>query len=241
MAFALQKRAVFLGSFAWRISREIGLRGEKMLKLPQKHTGDKKADAIIAQYLNKNILGLVQDKILDYEKEWGKEAREDDPVFCEAVSMFFPDGYPPERMGKVFLGLQALLESEYEFVPELAAEYVMHSLILERVETADRLGIPTLEPISASRDYVINALRETYPDEPETSDEGDIIISWHEKLEELEDLHYYEDIYFWDIDFLLLDSYTEPQLLENPASGYLGIENIEDPARKFTLPPEWLK
>ncbi len=61
-------------------------------------------------------------------------------------------------MGKVFLELKALLESEYGLVPELIMEYVMYSLIKARVETADRLGIQTLEPISYHRDYVVKAL-----------------------------------------------------------------------------------
>lgn len=100
----------------------------------------------------------------------------------------------------------------------------------------DRSPAPIFLPISLTA-----FLRETYPDEPETSEDGDIIISWHDKLDELEDLHHYEYVYFGDLDFLLLDSFTEPQLLENLASEYLGIENIEDPAKKFTLPPEWLK
>lgn len=97
-----------------------------MLKLPRKYTDDKKADALIAGYLSRNILGLVQNEILDYEKSQGKEAQEDDPVFCNAVRGFFPEHYPAEKMGKAFLGLKALLESEYEFVSELVMEYVMY-------------------------------------------------------------------------------------------------------------------
>lgn len=112
-----------------------------MLKLPQKHTSDEKANGIIVQYLNGNILKLVKDEIADYEDIREKEARENDLAFCRAVSMFFPEHYPFEKMGKVFLGLQALLESEYEFVPELAMEYVMYSLIQARIGAADDLGI----------------------------------------------------------------------------------------------------
>ena len=41
-------------------------------------------------------------------------------------------------MGKVFLGLNALLESEYEFVPEFVMEYVMYSLIKVRLENGKR-------------------------------------------------------------------------------------------------------
>ena len=45
-----------------------------MLKLPHKYTDDEKADALIAGYLSWNILGLVQNVLLDYEKSWEKEA-----------------------------------------------------------------------------------------------------------------------------------------------------------------------
>ncbi len=145
-------------------------------------------------------------------------------------------------MGKVFFGLQALLESEYEFVPELAMEYVMYSLIQARIEIADGLGIETLEPIPFQRDYIIKILCEEYPDVTETLDNGeDIFISWQEKLEELEELHYFETIYFWDLDFMQLDLWTEEQLLASPASEFLGIENIGDKSRKFVLLPEWLE
>ncbi len=87
-----------------------------MLKLPQKHTNNEKANGIITRYLNGNILGLVKNEIEDYEEVREKEAREDDLDFCEAVSVFFSEHYPFEKMGKAFFGLQALLESERKFI-----------------------------------------------------------------------------------------------------------------------------
>lgn len=213
-----------------------------MLKMPQRHTRDERANAIIAQYLNGNILELVRDQILEYEALWKREAAEDDTEFQDAVSIYFPENYPQERMGKMFLGLRALLESEYEFVPELAMEYVMYRLIEERVQISDDIGSDTQEPITSGREYVIQILKEEYPDKGSIdSEDEDSNISWKEKLERLEDLHYYEDIYFWDIDYLQLDYYTESELKESPVSKYLGIGNITDENRKFVLPPEWLK
>lgn len=121
-------------------------------------------------------------------------------------------------------------------------EYVMYSLIQARIGAADELGIKTPDPIPDQRDYVISILRKEYPDEPEVSDDGeDMFISWREKLEKLEDLHYYENVYFWDIDFLHLDFFTEEELLASPVSEYMGIENIGDKGRKFVLPLEWLE
>ncbi len=213
-----------------------------MLKLPHKYTDDKKADAIIAWYLSRNILELVKNEIVNYETGREKEAQEDDPDFCNAVRVFFPEHYPAVKMGKAFLGLKALLKSEYEFVPELVMEYVMYYLIQMRLENADRLGMRTQEPISCQRDYVLKALRRAYPDERECSDDGEDIVrlSWREELERIEDLHYYENTYFWDFDFMLLDSHTEDELLDSLVSEYLGIENIGDGGGKFMLPPEWL-
>lgn len=123
----------------------------------------------------------MKDEIADYEDIREKEAREDDPAFCRSVSMFFPEHYPLEKMRKVFLGLQALLESEYELVPELAMEYVMYSLIQARIGDADDLGIKTLDPIPDQKGYVISILCKEYPDKPEVSDDGeDLFISWRE-------------------------------------------------------------
>lgn len=73
-----------------------------MLKLPQKHTNDEKANGIIAQYLNGNILRLVKDEIADYEDIREKEAHEDDPAFCRAVSMFFRNITLLKKWGKYF-------------------------------------------------------------------------------------------------------------------------------------------
>lgn len=172
-----------------------------MLKLPHKYTDDKKADALIAWYLNRNILELVSNEIVNYETGRGKEAQEDDFDFCSAVRDFFPENYPAAKMGKAFLGLKALLESEYEFVPELVMEYVMYSLIKVRIKTADRLGIQTQGPLSCQRDYVVKALRREYPDERKYSDDGEdmAFLSWREELERIENLHYYENICFWDL------------------------------------------
>lgn len=203
-----------------------------MLKLPHKYTDDKKADALIAWYLSQNIRELVSNEIVNYETGRGKEAQEDDFNFCNAVQDFFPENYPAAKMGKAFLELKALLESKYEFVPELVMEYVMYSLTKVRIETADRLGIRTQEPLSCpcQRDYVVEALRGVYPDEREYSDDGEDLVrlSWQEELERIEDLHYYENTYFWNFDFMLLDSHTEDELLVSPVLQYIGIKNIRD-------------
>ena len=59
-------------------------------------------------------------------------------------------------------------------------------------------------------------------------DDGEDLVglSWQEQLERIEDLHYYEDTYFWDFDFMLLDSHTEDELLDRPVSEYMIIERF---------------
>ena len=83
-----------------------------MLKLPHKYTDDKKADVLIASYLNWNTLELVRNEIMNYETGRRKEAQEADPDFCNAIWDFFPEHYPAAKMGKSFLGLEALLQTE---------------------------------------------------------------------------------------------------------------------------------
>lgn len=62
------------------------------------------------------------------------------------------------------------------------------------------------------------SLRRAYPDEREYSNDGKYIVrlSWREELERIEELHYCENTYFWDFDFMLLDSHTEDELLDSP-------------------------
>lgn len=101
-------------------------------------------------------------------------------------------------------------------------------MIKVRIETADRLGIRTQEPISFQRDYVVKAPREAYPDAREYSGDGEDLVrlSWWEELERIEDLHCYENTYFGDFDFMLLDSHTEDELMDSPVSEYMIIEKF---------------
>ncbi len=79
-----------------------------MLKMPQQHTRDERANAIIAKYLNGNILELVRPQIIEYEALQGREAAEDDVEFQDAVSIFFPEDYPWERMGKILASISEI-------------------------------------------------------------------------------------------------------------------------------------
>lgn len=47
----------------------------KMLMLPHKYTDDKKADALIASYLNRNIMKLVRNEIVNYETSRKRSAK----------------------------------------------------------------------------------------------------------------------------------------------------------------------
>ncbi len=54
-----------------------------MLKLPQEHTDDEKANGIIARYLNENILGLVNDEIVTMNTSGKKKRRKMIRIFVK--------------------------------------------------------------------------------------------------------------------------------------------------------------
>ncbi len=63
----------------------------------------------------------------------------------------------------------------------------------------------------------------------------------HGNLHFDQDLHHYEEIYFWDTDYLFLDEFTETELKGSAVSEFIGIDNIEDKSRKFEIPAGWLR
>ena len=115
-----------------------------MLKLPPQ-IKDVKANEIITRFVNKRLLDLMQEIILD-EVSWnlvltGQLNGEDlaaksfdelvdiesliyDMDFAENISMtYLPDNYPIEKANYNFFGLFKLLKAKKEYVPALAMEY----------------------------------------------------------------------------------------------------------------------
>lgn len=73
--------------------------------------------------------------------------------FLRNSKAIFPEHYSVEKMGRVFSGLRALLESEYEFALKLAMEYIMYAQIQERIEAANRTGEEMSALILGQREY----------------------------------------------------------------------------------------
>ena len=160
--------------------------------------------------------------------------------FAEFVKMMFlPENYPVSKANKVFFGLYKLLKAKKEYVPDLVMEYVLNSVIESEIGEVDMINdvmmddlddededystvLPIPEP---DRSYVKSCLIKDYKSEYE-SEELEIVVE--DVLGYYEDLRGYLDSCFWDTDFLLLDDYTEEQLLKSDANKSLGIMNPKE-------------
>ncbi len=86
------------------------------------------------------------------------------------------------------------------------------------------------------REYVLGKLQDTYG-EPE--DEYSPVPE--KVLARFEDPREYLELYFWDVDFRMLDIYTEQELADSELNKQLGIMDEGTYTRKFMIPEEWLK
>ncbi len=216
-----------------------------MLRLPNEY--DPRIHKMVQEYLTDRILDLVDEYAFMIEEDDAEE------MFEIVLRPILPHDYDIKRGRDMLLRFKALLESPEEFVPELAMEYIMAHLIYEQIDTnPEELVVPMPD-----RDYVYHIFKETennpecvyYDFEPgeydfENSDELEEAFendlaepSAYYKLNHIENMKYYMDELFWDIDFALLDSFSEEQLANAPAE--LGI-GMEDRSREFILPPDWL-
>ena len=132
-----------------------------MLKLPPQ-IKDEKANEIITRFVNKRLLDLMQEIILD-EVSWnlvltGQLNGEDlaaksfdelvdiesliyDMDFAENISMtYLPDNYPIEKANYNFFGLFKLLKAKKEYVPALAMEYILYHIIYGAVGEIDMIA-----------------------------------------------------------------------------------------------------
>lgn len=85
----------------------------------------------------------------------------------------------------------------------------------EEVTTVERIPEP-------DRAIVLKALAVEAEMEEE---EG---ITAEDLIESYEDLREYENICFWDMDFVLLDEITEDELVHSDAAKFLGIDERQD-------------
>jgi len=212
-----------------------------MLRLPAGLMYDKKANEMVERYAQQRILGIVKDVMMDYASDDIDTIRRDDKEFIAYVSMYFPPHYPRSKIGDTFLGFYALLEAEDTFVPELVMEYVMASLFETFIEEADALNLSTVERINAEdREYILSKLIEECE---EMSDDSDGISAGarkvaEERLNAIEDLREYEDLYFWDTDYALLNDFTEEALRASEMNKELAI-GLRPNDNVFVIPKEW--
>ena len=207
-----------------------------MLRFPMAFSSDEKADIIVKKYLNQKVIDIMNG-IMQLYVDGGYDAiKEDDEEFQERIELYFPRIYPKDMMVSKFLGLYALLKSEEEFVPELVMEYLMNGLIETQIEILTDCGIELTEPVP-EREYILEIFKKEY---------GDITdieigkISAVDMLAQFEDWSGYLDVYFWDTDFLLLDTYTEEAIRNSEVNKQFGIvDNKKD--NRFIIPKEWTK
>ena len=122
----------------------------------------------------------------------------------------FPENVSYEKANYEFQSLRKLLRHPDAFTPELMGEYLMYSLIQIAIDLdEDSDPTPCLHLASAR-----------FP-EPERAalvkELGKTAVARYENLRN------YEDTLFEDEDYLMLDSYTETDLLTNDANEVLGI------------------
>ncbi|MBQ8940679.1 MAG: hypothetical protein IJ062_02505 [Firmicutes bacterium] len=138
-----------------------------MLMLPP-YFKDEEANKIVTRFVNKRLLDLMQEIILD-EVSWNLamagqlnndaasqnfdelvdiESLIYDMDFAENISMtYLPDNYPIERANYNFFGLYKLLKAKKEYVPELAMEYILYHIIYSAVGEIELIGSEEWEEI----------------------------------------------------------------------------------------------
>jgi len=211
-----------------------------MLKLPEGLIEDKKANDIVEKYISQRIYRIVKDVIMKYAFSGIENIRMDDEDFIEFVSIYFPLHYPKCKIGETFLGFYALLEAKDKFVPELVMEYIMASLIESFMAEADKIGLSTVEKMETDREYVLSMLIEECKAvlfELGESMAGASAMA-EERLNAIEDIREYEDIYFWDTDYQFLNVYTEEELSVSLLNTELGI-GLKPRGNLYVIPKEW--
>ena len=204
-----------------------------MLKFPTLFVEDEKANEIVKQFMNQRLVEMMQDIILEYTFiDAAQEILPQDIGFCNYISFLFPKNYSKNAQGEIFLGLYQLLTGEEEKVPTLIMEYVMNSVIADYIESYDELENEELAQIP-ERDYVLEKLKETIL-------ENESGISPEEVLDTYEDIHNYQEYYFWDIDFELLNTYTEKQIAQSDVNKIAGITDMLY-TQRFVVSPDWFK
>ena len=206
-----------------------------MLRFPEAFSVDEKTNEIIKKYMNQKLIDLMNDIMISYCGGGYDEIKENDEDFIENIDWYFPENYPRDKMVDKFLKLYALFIAEDEFIPELVMEYLMDAILSAQVEVCTECGISLVEPMP-DREYILEVFKKEFG---ETTDIDAGVISGVDRLHEYEDLGGYLDYYFWDVDFELLNTYTEEEIRKSLANKECGIVDINKKENTFTIPKEW--
>lgn len=193
-----------------------------MYKIHNNFCESAKLDFIIKSFINRRLLELVNDSIKDGENI-EKHKKED----YELIYPLFPKKFPKEQVPYVIKGLVMLLKSRKEFTPDLVMEYFINALIDKNVDFCDSNEISTKRDFSPQQYAII-----------EFRSEAEILgINANEYtkslIERIEDIRYYPDFLFLDIDFALLDEFDIEEIKANGKAKIMGIELPDYPENIF--------
>lgn len=201
-----------------------------MLRFPIRFIEDDKANDIVEKYLNQRIVDTMNEIVSEYGGVGVTEIDFADMDFAETISQYFPEEYALKDMNLTFWALRDFLIQEEQDTPTLIMEYVMNMIIEEQEAMIEGTKGQFVEPVP-ERDYCIEKVAEDLNDESMSAEE---IIRGYECLEE------YQEYYFWDIDFAMLDVLSMDQIKELSKVEELGIEAEEDIIR-FEIPSDFYK
>lgn len=171
--------------------------------------------------------------------------------FAENVSLaYLPEGFPVEKANREFFGLYGLLKAKKEYVPDLAMEYILYHVIYGEVGQVEMINEDTedglfdelmddsffkgiedeeyttvLQIPEPERTKVLNAVLEQAKGEccDESPEEmAEYLMSLYEDLKE------YENLCFWDTDFMLLDDMDEDEIVGSVLNKYMGIADVKE-------------
>lgn len=182
-----------------------------MLRFPGIIIPDEKAEKYVKEYVNGRLIKMMDEIFCAYNHEGYESISETDMDFADCIRIFFPKGYPVEKMNMKFFGLYSLLKSEKEYVPQLAMEYALDQLIELKLDEYRLLEQSPTESMP-EHDYVYRILLRDC-----TPDEATGIMDVYENMEN------YLEVCFWDSDFALLDEFTEEEIRNSPMNEMLGI------------------
>ncbi len=188
--------------------------------------------SVVAKHINDRLVRIMEDCIKDGIIIGEEPDQPDgnritrmlpnlytDKEFLQYIhSMYLPETYPVDRAGIAFLGLYKLLKVDTEYVPELPMEYILYCLIHDEMDKISDFG-EEADYISRLPEPARSDLKKSIAVgmEGDDEDEAEFILSMYEDLRE------YDEICFWDHDFLLLEHMSMEEIKKSDINKEMGI------------------